>query len=131
MPPQFRMDLHYAYHQGLGHDTDRCSALRHVIQDLIDQGLVNLRHPSVTMNPLSAHFIHAVPPPPSDIHHIDFVQNDSIHMMSWDDGLLEPIVLDDGYKVDTMGSQTSTPFNLISNWVPFELTPTAPSSTAH
>ncbi|KAL6350070.1 hypothetical protein AAG906_004005 [Vitis piasezkii] len=127
MPPQFRMDLHCAYHQGLGHDTDRCSALRHAIQDLIDQGLVNLRHPSVTMNPLSAHFTHAVPPPPSDIHHIDFVQNDSIHMMSWDDGLPEPIVLDDGYKVDTMGSQTSTPFNLISDWVPFELTPTAPS----
>ena len=42
MPPQFRMDLHCAYHQGLGHDTDRCSALRHSIQDLIDQVLVNL-----------------------------------------------------------------------------------------
>ncbi|RVW85036.1 hypothetical protein CK203_037649 [Vitis vinifera] len=32
-----RMDLHRAYHQGPGHDTDRCSALRHAIQDLIDQ----------------------------------------------------------------------------------------------
>ncbi|RVW40338.1 Retrovirus-related Pol polyprotein from transposon 17.6 [Vitis vinifera] len=38
LPPQFRMDLHCAYHQGPGHDTDRCSALRHAIQDLIDQG---------------------------------------------------------------------------------------------
>ena len=50
-------------------------------------------------------------------------------MMSWDDGLPELIVLDDGYEVDTVGSQTSTPFNLISNWVPFELTPTASSIT--
>ncbi|KAL6316962.1 hypothetical protein AAG906_024500 [Vitis piasezkii] len=82
VPPQFRMDLHRAYHQGLGHDTDHCSALRHAIQDLIGQGL--------------------------------------------DDGLPEPIVLDDGYEVDIVGSQTSTPFSLISNWVPFELTPTAP-----
>ena len=45
MLPQFRMDLHYAYHQGPGHDTDRCSALRHAMQDLIDQGLVNLGQP--------------------------------------------------------------------------------------
>ena len=51
-------------------------------------------------------------------------------MMSWDDRLLEPIVLDDGYEVDTMGSQTSTPFNLISDWVPFELSPTTPSVMA-
>ncbi|KAL6310716.1 hypothetical protein AAG906_035872 [Vitis piasezkii] len=70
-----------------------------------------------------------VPPPPSGIHHIDFVEDDSIHMMSWDDGLPKPIVLDDGYEVDIVGSQTSTPFSLISDWVPFELTPTAPSAT--
>ena len=50
-------------------------------------------------------------------------------MLSWDDGLPELIVLDDGYEVDTVGSQNSTPFSLISNWVPFELTPTAPSIT--
>ncbi|RVW24996.1 hypothetical protein CK203_116558 [Vitis vinifera] len=31
------MDLHCAYHQGPGHETDRCTALRHAIQDLIDQ----------------------------------------------------------------------------------------------
>ena len=39
--------------------------------------------------------------------------------------MLESIVLDDGYKVDIVGSQASTSFNLISNWVLFELTPTA------
>ena len=43
--------------------------------------------------------------------------------------MLEPIVLDDGYEVDTVGSQTSTPFSLISDWVSFELTLTAPSAT--
>ncbi|RVW67075.1 hypothetical protein CK203_063743 [Vitis vinifera] len=125
-----RMDLHCSYHQGPGHDTDHCAALRHAIQDLIDQGLVNLGQPSVTTNPLPAHSTHAVPPPPGGIHHIDFVEDDSIPMMSWDDGVPEPIVLDDGYEVDTMGSQTFTPFNLISDWIPFELTPIAPSATA-
>ncbi|RVW13813.1 hypothetical protein CK203_083600 [Vitis vinifera] len=56
------MDLHYAYHQGLGHDTNRCSALRHAIQDLIDQDLVNLGQPSVTTNPLPAHATHSMSP---------------------------------------------------------------------
>ena len=115
VPPQFRMDLHRAYHQSPGHDTGRCLALRHAIQDFIDQGLVNLGQPSVTTNPLPAHSTHAVPPPPGGIHHLDFVEDDNIHMMSWDDKLLEPIVLDDGYEVDTVGSQTSTLFSLISD----------------
>ena len=56
------------------------------------------------MNPLLAHSTHAVPPPLGDIHHIDFVEDDDIHMLSWDDGLPEPIVLDDGYEVDIVGS---------------------------
>ena len=97
---------------------------------MIDQGLVNLGQPSVTTNPLPAHSTHAVPPPPGGIHHIDFVEDDSIPMMSWDDGVPEPIVLDDGYEVDTVGSQTFTSSSLISNWVPFEVTPTTPSATA-
>ena len=45
--------------------------------------------------------------------------------------MLEPIVLDDGYEVDTVGSQTFTPFSLIPDWIPFELTPIAPLITAH
>ena len=81
------------------------------------------------MNPLPGHSRHAVPPSSGSIHHVDFVEDDSIHMLSWDDGLLESIVLDDGYEVDTVGSQTSTPFSLISDWVSFELTLTAPSAT--
>ena len=125
VPPRFRMDLHCSYHQGLGHDMNHCPALRYAIHDLIDQGLVNLGQPSVTTNHLLAHSTHVVPPPPGGIHHIDFVEDDNIHMMSWDDGLLEPIVLNDGYEIDTVGVQTSTPFSLISDWVPFELTPIA------
>ncbi|RVW33052.1 Transposon Ty3-I Gag-Pol polyprotein [Vitis vinifera] len=130
VPPRFKMDMHCSYHQGPRHGTNHCSALSHAIQDLIDQGLVNLGQPSVTTNPLSTHSTHAVPPPPGSVHHIDFEEDDNIHMMSWDYGFPKSIVLDDGYEVDTMGSQTSTPFSLISNWVPFELTPTTPLATA-
>ena len=56
-----------------------------------------------------------MPPPSGGIHHIDFVEDDNIHILSWDDGLLESIVLDDGYEVAIVGSQTSTPFSLTSN----------------
>nr|CAN60418.1 hypothetical protein VITISV_012200 [Vitis vinifera] len=100
IPPRFRMDLHCSYHQGPGHDTDHCTALRHAIQDLIDQGLVNLGQPSVTTNPLPAHSTHAAPPSPGDIHHMDLIEDDNIHMLSWDDGLPELIVLHDSYEID-------------------------------
>ena len=99
MPTQFKLDLHCAYHQGPGHDTDGCSTLRHAIQDLIDQGLVNLEQPSVTTNLSPAHTTHSVSPPTSGIHHMDFVQDNVIHMLSWDDGLLEMIVPNDGYEI--------------------------------
>ncbi|RVW67268.1 hypothetical protein CK203_064332 [Vitis vinifera] len=81
IPPRFRMDLHCSYHQGPGHDTDHCTALRHAIQDLIDQGLVNLGQPSVTTNPLPAHSTHAVHPSSGDIHHMDLIEDDSIHIL--------------------------------------------------
>ncbi|KAL6332959.1 hypothetical protein AAG906_019973 [Vitis piasezkii] len=99
LPPEFRMDLHYAYYQGPRHDTDRCFALRHTIQDLIDQGQVNLGQPSVTTNPLPTHTTHSLPPPTGGIHHMDFVQDDVIHMLSWDDGLLEMIVPNNDYEI--------------------------------
>ncbi|RVW59354.1 hypothetical protein CK203_109353 [Vitis vinifera] len=35
---EFRTDLHCAYHQRVGHDTDSCATLRHAIQNLIDHG---------------------------------------------------------------------------------------------
>ncbi|RVW89416.1 hypothetical protein CK203_046860 [Vitis vinifera] len=99
LPPQFSMDLHYAYHEGPRHDTDCCFALRHAIQDLIDQGLVNLGQPSVTTNPLPTHTTHSVSLSTGGIHHMDFVQDDVIHMLSWDDGLPEMIVPDDDYDI--------------------------------
>ena len=92
--------------------------------------MVSLGQSSVTMNPLPGHSTHAVPPSSGSIHLIDFVEDDSKHMLSWDDGFPEPIVLHDGYEVDIVGSQTSTPSSLISDWVSFELTPTAPSAMA-
>ena len=99
VPPRFRLDLHCSYHQRPGHDTNQCNALRHAIQDLIDQGLVNLGQPSVTINPLLAHSTHAVSPSSGDIHHIDLIGDDSIHMLSWDDRLPKPIVLHDSSEV--------------------------------
>ncbi|RVW73218.1 Gag-Pol polyprotein [Vitis vinifera] len=85
---------------GPGHDTDHCTALRHAIQDLNRSGLVNLGQPSVTTNPLPAHSTHAMQPSSGDIHHMDLIEDDSIHMLSWDDGLPEPIVLHDSYEID-------------------------------
>ena len=36
IPPGFRANLHCAYHQRAGHDTNNCAAQKHAIQDLID-----------------------------------------------------------------------------------------------
>ena len=84
--PYFLMDLHCAYHQGLRHTIDQCITLRHAVQDLIDQGIVQLGHPSFSSNPLSTYSTHAVPPPTRGIHSIDFAESDDrIHMLSWDD----------------------------------------------
>ena len=129
VPPQFRMDLHYAYHHGSGHETDCCTALKHAIQDLIDQGFVHLGQPSVTTNPLPAHTSHAVPPPAGDIHFMDFTKpNDRIHMLSLDDSELEPIVVDESYEVDGVISdpQAFTPFRLVPNTPPVHLTMVRP-----
>ena len=68
------MDLHYAYHQGPEHETNRYTALRHAIQDLIDQGLVHLDQLSVTTNTLPAHTTHVVLSPTNDIYFLDFAE---------------------------------------------------------
>ena len=91
-PPGFRTDLHYAYHQRAGHDTDSYAALRHTIQDLIDQGLVDLGLPEVTTDPLPTHDTRALPPPPGGIHSIEFL-GDEIFMMGWDGEAPQPICL--------------------------------------
>ncbi|XP_034710462.1 uncharacterized protein LOC117933177 [Vitis riparia] len=61
IPPHFRSHEHCLYHQIPGHDTERCSALHHTIQDLIDSGVADLARPSVTTNPLPTHSTYAVP----------------------------------------------------------------------
>ncbi|KAL6332889.1 hypothetical protein AAG906_019401 [Vitis piasezkii] len=113
MPPQFKLDLHYAYHQ--------------------DQGLVNLGQPSVTINPLPTHTTHSMSPPTSGIHHMDFVHDDVIHMLSWDDGLPEMIVLDNGYEIVGIPSYffIYTPFSLIPSRAPIQLISSTPSNTRH
>ncbi|RVX04651.1 hypothetical protein CK203_023367 [Vitis vinifera] len=116
LPPQFRMDLHCACHQRPGHETDRCTALRHAIQDLIDQGLVHLGQPSVTQNPLPAHTTHAVPPSAGGIHFLDFADlDDHVHMLSEDDSDLEPIMPDVIYEMSgvTLGPRMPAPFRLV------------------
>ena len=114
--PQFRMDLHCAYHQRPRHEIDHCIALRHAIQDLIDQGLVHLGQPSVTTNPLPVHTTHVVPSPVDGIHSIDFVELDNhIHMLSWDESESKPIVADEIYEIGgvTLGPRMPTLFRLV------------------
>ena len=96
-PPGFRVDLHYAYHQRAGHDTDSCAAFRHVI--LIDQGLVDLGCPRVTTDSLPTHNTRAVPPPLGGIHSIEFL-GDEIFMMGLDGEAPQPICLyaDSGFS---------------------------------
>ncbi|RVW66336.1 Transposon Ty3-I Gag-Pol polyprotein [Vitis vinifera] len=79
-------------------------------------------------NPLPAHSTHAVHPSSGDIHHMDLIEDDSIHMLSWDDGLPEPIVLHDSYEIDgvSLVPQTPAPFSLIPDEAPFQLTHPTP-----
>ena len=122
-PPGFKTDLHGAYHQRVGHDTDSYAALRHAIQDLIDQGLADLGRPGVTTNLLPTHDTRAVPPPPGGTHSIEFL-GDEIFMMGWDGEAPQPICLyaDSGFSGYTHGQQVSRPFRLIPDDVPRQTT---------
>ena len=86
----------------------------------------------MTTNLLLAHNTHSVPLPTSGIHYMDFVQDDVIHMLSWDDGLLEMFVPDDDYEILGATSDFSipAPFSLIPYRVSLQLTPT-PSYVRH
>ena len=131
---QFRIDLHCAYHQGSGHETDRYIALRHAIQDMIDQGVVQLRQSSVTTNPLPDHTTHAVPPLADGIHYIDFVELDyHIHMLRWDDSELELIVSYEIYEIGrvTLGLRMSTPFRLVPGAASVQMTTVEPLTFPH
>ena len=105
-PPGFRANLHCAYHQRAGHDTDSFAPLRHTIRDLINQSLVDLGRPEVTTDPLPTHDTRAVPPPPGGIHSIEFL-GDEIFVMGWDGEAPQPIYLyaDSGFSGYTHGQQ--------------------------
>ena len=66
--------------------------LRHAIQDLIDQGLVDLGRPVVTTDFLPTHDTRVVPPPMSGVHLIEF-SGDEIFMMEWDGEAPQLIIL--------------------------------------
>ena len=56
LPAKFDVNKRCAYHQGPGHDTDRCYNLCHATQDLIDtKVIVPPRRPNITNNPLPNH----------------------------------------------------------------------------
>ena len=82
-PPGLRKYFHCAYHQRVGHDTYSCAMLRHAIQDLIDQGLVDLGCPVMTTDQLPTHDARVVPLPTSGVHSVEFL-GDEIFMMGWD-----------------------------------------------
>ncbi|RVW45488.1 hypothetical protein CK203_079719, partial [Vitis vinifera] len=112
-----------------GHETDRCTALRHAIQDLIDQGLVHLGQPSVTTNPLPTHTTHAVPPPAGGIHFLDFDETDDhVHMLSWDDPDPEPIMPAGIYETSgvTLEPQMPAPFRLFHEAASVQTTTSEP-----
>ena len=54
-------------------------------------------------------------------------------MLSWDDGLPEMIVLDDGYEIigATSGFLIPAPFSLIPNRASLQLIPSTPSYIGH
>ena len=88
--------------------------LSHVIQDLIDQGLVDLGRPAVTIDPLPTHNTRVVPPPMGGVHSIKFL-GDELFMMGWDGEALQPISLytDLDFSGYTSGQQIPMLFILI------------------
>ena len=118
--PGFKTDLHCAYHQRAGPDTDSCAMLRHAIQDLIDQGLVDLRCLTMTTDPLPTHDTRAIPPPTSGVHLVEF-SGDKIFMMGWD-GEAHPqsinLYTNSDFSGYTSSQQIPRPFRLIPYEVP-------------
>ena len=56
LPSKFDVNKRYAYHQGPGHDTNRCFCLCHAIEDLIDNKVITSpTRPSITNNSLPNH----------------------------------------------------------------------------
>ena len=64
---------------------------------------------------------------------MDFVQDDVIHMLSWDDGLPEMIVPNDGYEIvgSTSDSSIHAPFSLIPDRAQLQFISFTPSYVKH
>ena len=86
--PQFRTDLYYSYHQSQEHDI---AALRHAIQDIIDQGSISVEQLSAIIDPMIARsdcvvlFI-------SDPHSTSHVKDDDACMISFEGLGSEPFM---------------------------------------
>ena len=93
--------------------------LRHAIQGLIDQGLVDLGRLAVTTDPLPTHDTRVVPPLLGGVHLIEF-SGDEIFMMGWDGEAPQPISLyeDSVFSGYIRGQQVPRPFRLILNEIP-------------
>ncbi|XP_077237179.1 uncharacterized protein LOC143878845 [Tasmannia lanceolata] len=92
LPKYWRKDQYCDYHQNSGHLTDKCMALRHKIQDMIEAKDLAVEAPNVTRNPLPTH---AMPPPNVyaifteeillDHSRICAVISDRPYVLRWDD----------------------------------------------
>ena len=93
--------------------------LRNAIQDLIDQGLVDLGCPVVTTDPLPTHDARSVPPPMSVVHLIEFSGED-IFMIGWDGEAPQSIDLyiNSNFSRNTSSKQIPRSFRLIPYEVP-------------
>ena len=75
--------------------------LRHAIQNLINQVLVDLGCPVVTIDLLPTHDNRVVPPPTGGVHSVEFL-GDEIFMMGWGGEAPQSIGLyTNSYLVDT------------------------------
>ena len=59
VPSQFQLDLYCMYHQSAGHHTDRCTALRHAIHDIVDFGTFGHPQSDMFSIPTLAQAVHA------------------------------------------------------------------------
>ncbi|RVW91816.1 hypothetical protein CK203_045934 [Vitis vinifera] len=118
-PPGFRTNLHCVYHQRASHDTEIGVMQRHTIQDLIDQGLVDLGRLTMTTDPLPTHDTRAILPPVGGVHLIEF-SGYEIFMMGWDGEASQPISLyeDSDFSGYIHGQQVPKPFRLILDEIP-------------
>ena len=83
----------------------------------------------MTTNQLSTHTTHAVPPPADGIHFLDFDEiEDHVHMLSWDDSDLEPIMPYEIYEMSgvTLGPRMPTPFLLVPEAASIQATTSKP-----